>query len=55
MIRVHSAYFELEKHGLETPPFCQHCVPSSQHSYWNYPWWGKPELKAKVPWLLVEG
>jgi hypothetical protein len=25
------------------------------HSCWNYLWWAKPEWKAEVPWLLVEG
>ncbi len=55
MILVHFAEFELERHGLEAPPSYQHCAPSSQHSYWNYLWWGKLEWKAKVPWLLVEG
>ncbi len=55
IIRVHFAKFELEWHGLEAPPSYQHCVPSSQHSYYNYPWWGKPEWKVEVPWLLVEG
>ncbi len=29
MIRVHFVEFELELHGLEAPPSCQHCVPSS--------------------------
>jgi hypothetical protein len=29
MIRVHFVEFELERHGLETPPSCQHCAPSS--------------------------
>ncbi len=55
MIRVHFVEFELELHGLEAPPSCQHCAPFSYHSRWNYPWWAKPEWKAKVPWLLVEG
>jgi len=55
MIRVHFAKFKLEQHGLEAPPSCQHYVPFSQHFYWNYLWWGKPEWKAKVLWLLVEG
>jgi hypothetical protein len=55
MIRVHFVKFELERHGLEAPPSCQHYAPFSQHSYWNYPWWGKPEWKAEVLWLLVEG
>ncbi len=55
MIRVHFVKFEFERHGLEAPPFCQHCIPSFQHSYQNYPWWGKLEWKVKVPWLLVGG
>ncbi len=55
MIQVHFAEFELEWHGLETPPSYQHCAPSSQHSYWNCPWWGKFEWKVEVLWLLVEG
>jgi hypothetical protein len=21
----------------------------------DYPWWGEPEWKVEVPWLLVEG
>jgi len=29
MIQVHFVKFELEWHGLEAPPSCQHCVPSS--------------------------
>jgi hypothetical protein len=55
MIRIHFVKFELERHGLETPPSCQHCVPSSKHSYYNYPWWGKHEQRVKVAWFLVEG
>ncbi len=55
MIRVHFAEFELEWHRLEALLSCQHCAPSFQHSYWNYPWWGKPKWKVEVPWLLVEG
>jgi hypothetical protein len=55
MIRVHFVEFELEWHGVEAPPSCQHCAPFSLHSYWNYLWWVKPGWKAKVPWLLVEG
>jgi len=55
MIRVHFVKFELELHGLEAPPSYQHFAPSSKHSCWNYPWWAKPEWKAEVPWLLVEG
>jgi hypothetical protein len=55
MIRIHFAKFEVKRHGLEAPPSCHHCAPSSLNSYWNYPWWGKPEWKAKVLWLLVEG
>jgi hypothetical protein len=55
MIRIHFVEFELELHGLEAPPFCQHYALSSYHSYWNYLWWAKPKWKAKVPWLLVEG
>jgi hypothetical protein len=27
MIRVHFVDFELELHGLEAPPSCQHCAP----------------------------
>jgi hypothetical protein len=46
MIRVHFVEFELERHGLEALPSCQH---------WNYPWWGKLMWKVEVPWLLVEG
>jgi hypothetical protein len=55
MIRVHSTKFEFERHGLEAPPSCQHYVPSSYHSYWNYLWRGKLELKVDVLWILVEG
>jgi hypothetical protein len=55
MIRIQFAKFELERHGLEAPPSCQHCALSSQHSYLNYPWWGTPEWKVEVFWLLVEG
>jgi hypothetical protein len=55
MIRVHFLEFELEWHGLDAPPSCQHCAPFSKHSYWNYLWWGKLEWKVEVPWLLVEG
>jgi hypothetical protein len=55
MIRIHFVEFEFEWHGLKAPPFCQHCVPSFEHSYLNYPWWGKPKWKVEVPWLLVEG
>jgi hypothetical protein len=55
MIRVHFIEFELEGHGLETTPSCQHYVPSSWHSYWNYPWWGNLEWKVEMPWLFIEG
>jgi hypothetical protein len=55
VILVDFVKFELELHGLEAPPSCQHCAPSSWHSCWKYPWWAKPEWKAEVPWLLVEG
>jgi hypothetical protein len=55
VILVHFVESELELHGLEAPPSCQHCAPSSWHSCWKYPWWAKPEWKAEVPWLLVEG
>jgi hypothetical protein len=48
MIQVHFAKIKLEQHGLEAPPFCQHCAPSSWHFNWNYPWWGKFEWKVKV-------
>jgi hypothetical protein len=55
MIRVHFVKFELEGHGLEAAPFCQHYAPSSWHSYWNYPWWGKPEWKVEMPWFFIKG
>ncbi len=55
MIRVHFAELKTEWHGLKTPPFCQDYAPSSQHSYQNYPWWGKLEWKLRCLGFQLRG